>query len=274
MSFAASATVIGVPMVGLAGTSGNANGAETPLSPGFRTVTCAVPACVMSDAGMSACRLEALRRVVVRPWPFHWTVAPTAKFDPLTVSVNAAPAAVAVLGDVLVMRGGASRTRNATAAELPPPGAGCTTVIMGELELTTSLAGIAAWSFVALTNVVVRELPFQRTTACGVNRLPTTVNVKPLPVNVDSGASAPITGTGYSTENVSGAERPPPGGGLATLTSTKPGVCSKYAGTFAVNTPGDSSLESSPQPPNHTQDAATKPVPVSRSLNESPGAAR
>jgi len=178
-----------------------------------------------------------------------------------------------MLGDASVMRGGASRTRNATAAELPPPGAGCTTVIKGEPELATSLAGIAAWSLVALTNVVGRELPFQCTTACGVNRLPTTVNVNPAPVNAESGESALINGTAYSILNVSGAERPPPGGGLATLTSTKPGVCRKYAGTFAVKTLGDSSLADSAQPPNDTHDPATKPVPVTRSVNESPGAA-
>jgi hypothetical protein len=144
---------------------------------------------------------------------------------------------------------------------------------MCDPELATSLAGIAAWSLVALTNVVGRELEFQDTMACGVNRLPTTVNVKPPPVNTESGESAPITGTGYSIENVSGAERPPPGRGLATLTSTKPGVCRKYAGTFAVNTPGDSSLVISAEPPNRTEDLATKPVPVTRSVNESPGAA-
>src|SRR5215831_14005746 len=66
---------------------------------GFATVTCAVPAAAMSADPIAAVSWLALTNVVVRTLPFHRTLAPLTKFEPVTVSVNPAPPAGAELGD-------------------------------------------------------------------------------------------------------------------------------------------------------------------------------
>src|SRR5262249_62343208 len=66
---------------------------------GFATVTCAVPAAAMSAAPIVAVSCPALTNVVARALPFHRTLAPLTKFEPVTVSVNPAPPAGAELGD-------------------------------------------------------------------------------------------------------------------------------------------------------------------------------
>ncbi|MBP1595379.1 MAG: hypothetical protein H6Q05_756 [Acidobacteria bacterium] len=65
---------------------------------GLATVTCATPAGPMSDAGMLACNWLTPKKVVVRDTPFHRTADPAAKFNPLTVSLNAAPPAFTCAG--------------------------------------------------------------------------------------------------------------------------------------------------------------------------------
>jgi hypothetical protein len=47
---------------------------------------------------MAACKLVLETKVVVRALPFHWIVEEETKLDPVTVSVNAAPPAVAEPG--------------------------------------------------------------------------------------------------------------------------------------------------------------------------------
>ena len=61
---------------------------DTP-PPGELTVMLVVPAETMSLAGMEAVSFVALLKVVVRSDPFHRTVAPETKLEPLTVSVKA-----------------------------------------------------------------------------------------------------------------------------------------------------------------------------------------
>ncbi len=66
----------------------------------FTTVTEAVPAVAMSAAVMEAVSFVLLKNVVVRADPFQSTTEPPeTKFDPRTVSVKAAPPAVALLGE-------------------------------------------------------------------------------------------------------------------------------------------------------------------------------
>jgi len=69
-----------------------------PLGAGVETVTIAVLAVAMSAALIAACKLVLETKVVVRALPFHWTVEEEIKLEPVTVSVNAAPPAVAELG--------------------------------------------------------------------------------------------------------------------------------------------------------------------------------
>src|SRR3990172_2694501 len=68
-----------------------------------------------------------------------------------------------------------------SAFEIPPPGAGLKTVTCAVPVVATSLAGMDAWSCVALTKVVVRSAPFQRTTEDEMKLLPVTVRVKAGP---------------------------------------------------------------------------------------------
>jgi hypothetical protein len=69
-----------------------------PPGAGLETATDAVPAVAMSAAVVAAVRLVADAKVVGRALPFHSTVEDETKFEPVTVSVNAGPPAVAVLG--------------------------------------------------------------------------------------------------------------------------------------------------------------------------------
>ena len=79
---------------------------------------------------------------------------------------------------------------NVTAFEVPPPGAGVTTVTGAIPWVTMSLAGIAAVTWPAFTNVVVRAAPFQRTWEVPTKLLPFTVSVKPAPRPACSSAPA------------------------------------------------------------------------------------
>ena len=66
--------------------------------PGELTVMLAVPAETMSPAGMEAVSFVALLKVVVRSDPFHRTVAPETKLEPLTVRAKPGSPASAELG--------------------------------------------------------------------------------------------------------------------------------------------------------------------------------
>jgi hypothetical protein len=65
----------------------------------LNTLTDAVPADAMSAAGIDAVSCVAETNVVVRLAPFQRTTEPATKFEPFTVSVNAAPPAVVVDGE-------------------------------------------------------------------------------------------------------------------------------------------------------------------------------
>ena len=109
----------------------------------------------------------ALTNVVVRALPFHRTTEPPTKFEPLTVSVKAALPAAAELGARLVATGTgllvAEVMEKVSAPDVPPPGVGLNTVTVALPAVAVSVAGMAACSWVAEMNVVVRVLPFQRT---------------------------------------------------------------------------------------------------------------
>ena len=71
---------------------------EPPPGVGLLTVMLAVPAEAMSLAGMEAVSFVALLKVVVRSDPFHRTVAPETKLEPLTVRAKPGSPASAELG--------------------------------------------------------------------------------------------------------------------------------------------------------------------------------
>jgi len=88
----------------------------------FTTVICGVPVVEMSVFRIDAVSCVALTNVVVRLAPFHRTTAPLRKFVPFTVSVNAGPPAVAVLGDSDVRVGAGPLTVNVSALDVLPSG--------------------------------------------------------------------------------------------------------------------------------------------------------
>src|SRR3989449_394139 len=71
---------------------------DPPPGGGLNTVTWADPAMAMSPAEMAARNSVPLTNVVVRFEPFQRILDDATKFVPLTVSVNPAPPAVALLG--------------------------------------------------------------------------------------------------------------------------------------------------------------------------------
>src|SRR5438093_197201 len=152
-----------------------------PPGPAVPTETCAVPAAATSAAAMVAISWVALTKVVVRAAPFQRTPEPFTKLLPLTVMVNAASPVVALVGDSDVSAGAGLVTENVWAAEVPPPGAGVSTVTGTLAAVAMSAAAIAAVNWAALTKVVVRAAPFQRTVEALVKPVPSTVSVKAAP---------------------------------------------------------------------------------------------
>jgi hypothetical protein len=147
------------------------------------TVTWAVPAAAMSAAGIAALKRVEEAKVVVRFAPFHCTTESATKPLPLTVSVNAAPPAVRDVGLKLeIVDNGGSLIVKVRALEVPPPGAGLTTVTWAVPAAAMSAAGIAAVNRVEETYVVVRFAPFHWTTE---------LELKPLPLAVSVNAALP-----------------------------------------------------------------------------------
>ena len=76
-----------------------------PPGAGFVTVTLAVPAVAISAAVIAAVTCVALMNVVVLAVPLNFTTEVDTNPVPLTVSVNAAPPAVALVGEIDVSVG-------------------------------------------------------------------------------------------------------------------------------------------------------------------------
>ena len=117
----------------------------------------------------------------------------------VAVSVNAAPPAVALVGEIelSVGAGFVAVMLNVFAVDVPPPGVGVKTVTEALPVAAMSLARTCAVSLVLLTNVVDRLLPFQRTTDEATKFDPVAVNVNaPLPTAAVLGMIELRVGTG------------------------------------------------------------------------------
>jgi hypothetical protein len=120
-----------------------------PPGVGLNTVTLAVPALAMSAAVIAAVSCVVLTYVVVRSTPFHLTTELLMKLVPLTVSVNAAPPAVADEGLRLEVVGTglfAALIVNVCVLDVPPPGVGLKTVTLAVPAVAMSAVVIAAVS--------------------------------------------------------------------------------------------------------------------------------
>src|SRR5450432_3200077 len=83
---------------------------EMPPPGGLTTVTLGVPMAAIQAAETWAVSFAALTYVVGKAAPFHSTTEVPMKLLPLTVSVKAAPPAVALLGDSEEIAGAAGLT--------------------------------------------------------------------------------------------------------------------------------------------------------------------
>jgi hypothetical protein len=152
----------------------------------------------MSLAGIVAVNRVALTNVVVRSEPPQRTTEFETKCVPLTVKLKSGPPADVLVGEMPVSVGARLVMVKVCGLEVPPPGVGLNTVTFTEAPAATSLAEIAAVNCVALTNVVVRSDPPQRTLELEMKFEPVTVKV-----NAGSPALAPVgdmevrTGTGF-----------------------------------------------------------------------------
>jgi hypothetical protein len=100
-----------------------------PNPGGLNTTTDAVPTEAISVAGTAAVNWAALTNVVVRFAPFHCTIALFSKLLPFTVNVNAGPPAIAEFGTSEESVATGVVTVKKSRLDVPPPGAGFTTVI-------------------------------------------------------------------------------------------------------------------------------------------------
>src|SRR6267143_5615650 len=242
-----------------------------PSTPGIVTVTWAVPTAAMSEAGIAAVTCVGLTRVVVRAAPFQPTLAPMSNPVPVSVSVNPAPPAVALEGDSAVSVGPPALTGRLSAADVPPPGAAVVTVTFAMLAVTRSVAGIAAVSCVALTNVVVRVAPFHLTVLPLTKPVPDTVSVKAGPLtSALLGVRAVSVGAGLFTVNVWAAEVQPPGAGVTTVICGVPAVATSAAAIAAVSWVALTNVVVRPAPFHCTLAPLTKLLPVTVRVKAAP----
>jgi hypothetical protein len=130
---------------------------------GFVTITLNVPPVAISAVVIAAVTCPAFTNVVAFAAPLKLTTAPVTNFEPFTVNVNAAPPAVALVGDNEVRTGCGLLIVKVWPVEVPPTGGGLNAVTVVVPPLTMSVAGIAAVSCVPLTKVVGRLAPLQFT---------------------------------------------------------------------------------------------------------------
>jgi hypothetical protein len=126
------------------------------------------------------------------------------KLVPVTVIFEAAEPAEKLAGASCVIDGTGLFTANDAATEVPPPGAGLTTVTARGLAVAWSATVSWKVSCVALTNVVARADPPTCATEPDTKLLPVTVTVAAVlePTISVAGFSVIDPGTGLSTANV------------------------------------------------------------------------
>src|SRR5438477_23090 len=182
-----------------------------PPGAGFTTVTDAVPTAATFAAGTIAVSLIEETNVVARAEPFQLTVEVETKLVPFTVRVKEPLPAMVEVGLIEVMVGTGLLMLKVTALDVPPPGAGFTTVMDAVPALAIRAAGTVAVSCVALTYVVVSGLPFQFTVEPETKLVPFTVSVNCAPPAVaEVGLIEVIVGTGLLMVMTSVAVPVPP----------------------------------------------------------------
>jgi len=117
-----------------------------------------------------------------------------------------------VAGETEVIAGTGLFTEKLTAAEVPPPGAGLTTVTFATDPFAKSTAVTVAFRLVAEVNVVVSDVPFHCTLEAEMN---------PDPVTVIEVSEDPAVAAGGVTERADGVGLDC-GGGVITVVAPPP----------------------------------------------------
>ena len=145
------------------------------------------------------------------------------KFVPVTVRVNDGPPAVVEVGEILVVVGTGLFIVSVCAFEVPPPGAGFTTVMDAVPAVAISPAVIVAVTVVEEIKIVLRAEPLKSTVDDALKFVPLTVRVNCAPpAIVEMGEIEVVVGTGFLTVNVCAPEVPPPGPGFMTVIESVP----------------------------------------------------
>jgi len=206
-----------------------------PPGVGFTTVTCAVPEFEMSAAVTVAANWPPFTKVVFNLTAFQWIAEVETKLEPFTVSVKVGPPAVALEGVREVSPGMGLSIVNVSAAEVPPPGAGFTTVTFAVPALAMSAEAMEAVSCILLTKVVVRAEPFHLSIELEMKLEPFTTSVHAAPPAVAlEGVREVSCGAAFLTVKVKAFEPPPPGAGFTTVIGTVAAVPISDAGIEAV----------------------------------------
>jgi hypothetical protein len=143
-----------------------------PPGAGLVTEILNVPAVAICATVTETVSWVGLTKVVTPAVPLKFTIEEETKFDPFTVSVKAAPPAKVLAGESEEIVGSGLLTVKDCAAEGPDVGAGFVTVTLNVPAVAISASVIATVNCVALTKVVVRELPLNVTVAPDRNPVP------------------------------------------------------------------------------------------------------
>jgi hypothetical protein len=157
------------------------------------------------------------------------------------------------------------------AFDVPPPGAGFTTVTEAVPTFATRAAVTVAVSCVEETNVVVSPEPFHLTAELATKLVPFTVRVNwALPAVVELGLIEVVVGIGFNTVNVCGFDvppGPPPPAGVTTVTWAVPLAATSAAGTTAVSCVEETKVVARAEPFQFTFDVEMKFVPFTVRVN-------
>ena len=232
------------------------------VSPPDTTVIVAVVAAVIRLAGTAAVSWPAFTNVVDNPEPFHCTDAPERNPLPLTVSVNADPPTVALVGFRDVSMGVGLLTGKLKPLDVSPPD---TTVIVAVVAAVIRLAGTAALSWPAFTNVVDNPEPFHCTDAPERNPLPLTVSVNADPPTVALVGFRDVSmGVGLLTGKLKPLDVSPPD---TTVIVAVVAAVIRLAGTAAVSWPAFTNVVDNPEPFHCTDAPERNPLPLTVSVN-------
>jgi hypothetical protein len=177
------------------------------------------------------------------------------------------------VGEMEVVVGTGFFTVKVCAPDVPPPGAGFTTVMESVPPTVMSTAGMVIVMVVLDTNVVANGAPLKSTVDDALKFVPVTVSVKLFPpAVVDVGETELVVGTGLFIVSVCAFDVPPPGVGLTTVIDAVPPTAMSAAGTVAVSCVDEANVVAKATPLKLTVDDAIKFVPVTVRMKDKPPA--